>query len=222
MTLENTKILGGAKQDIYNLTKVLLMNKILLNNKVEVMVVNQVKEKINVNNISNHQFVCLFYQLSSFYNLSGFKNKSLDYIYRWFTIIAKTENFQQLDFKSVNKILSSSELNISSELEVFNASDFWLSCESFDRSKFAKKLFFKTRFPLLSDHVTKSLLDKRKDSSNITSFHKNKELIKLVNEVLKNKENFYRNKSIVYYTNRYCNSSMYDILLCGLMKQLVK
>ena len=97
------------------------MNKIILNSSVEVMVVNQVKEKFHVHNIAKHQFVCLFYQLSSFYNLSGFKNDALNYIYRWFTIIAKIENFQQLDFDSVSKILSSSELSISSELEVFNA-----------------------------------------------------------------------------------------------------
>ena len=69
MTLEITKILGRAKQDIYNLTKVLLMNKIILNESVEVMVVNQVKEKINVQNVAKYQLVCLFYQLTSFYNL---------------------------------------------------------------------------------------------------------------------------------------------------------
>ena len=115
---------------------------------------NRIKEKVNLQNECKHKFISLFYQLSSFYNLIGFRNEALNYIYRWFTIIAKTENFRQLDFNSVNKILSSSELNICSELEIFNASDFWLSCESFDRSDLARKLFFKTQFPLLSEHVT--------------------------------------------------------------------
>ena len=92
------------------------------------MVVNQVKEKINVHNVAKYHFVCLFYQLSSFYNLSDFKNDALNYIYRWFTIIAKIDNFQHLEFNNIIRILSSSELNISSELEVFKASDFWLSC----------------------------------------------------------------------------------------------
>ena len=85
---------------------------------------NPIKEKVNLQNECKHKIISLFYQLSSFYNLKGFRNEALNYIYRWFTIIAKTENFQQLDFNSVNKILSSSELNISSELEIFNSSEF--------------------------------------------------------------------------------------------------
>ena len=176
---------------------------------------NLFKEKVNLQNECKHKFVSLFYQLSSFYNLKCLRNEALDYIYRWFTIIATTENFQQLDFNNVNKILSSSELNISSELEVFNASDFWLSCESFDRCKFAKELFLKTRFPLLSDHVTRSLLERKNNSNDNTFFHKVKNCLVLIEEILKNKEEFYKNKSTIYYKNRYCNSSMYDILLCS-------
>ena len=191
------------------------MNKILLNNSVEVMVVNQVKEKIHVHNIAKHQFVCLFYQFSSFYNLSGLRNDALIYINRWFTTIAKIENFQHLEFNNISRILSSSDLNISSELEVFKASDFWLSCESFNRSKFSKELFLKTRFPLLSDHVTKNLLEEKNDSTNKTFFHKIKKCLVMIEEVLNNKEEFYRNMSKIYYTNRYCNSSMYDTLLCS-------
>ena len=37
--------------------------------------------------------------------------------------------------------------------------------------------------------------------------------IKLMNEILKNKKEFYRNKSIVCHTNRYCNSSMFDLMI---------
>ena len=174
---------------------------------------NRIKEKVNLQNECKHKFISLFYQLSSFYNLIGFRNEALNYIYRWFKLIAKTENFQQLDFNSVNKILSSSELNICSELEIFNASDFWLSCESFDRSEISTKMFFKTRFPLLSEHVTKSLLEQGKKLTYLSSFHKNEECIKLMNEILKNKKEFYRNKSIVCHTNRYCNSTMFDLLI---------
>ena len=72
------------------------------------MIVNRIKEKISLQNECKHKFIILFYQLSSFYNFKGFINKALDYIYRWFTVIAKTENFRQLDFNSVMKILSSS------------------------------------------------------------------------------------------------------------------
>ena len=174
---------------------------------------NRIKEIINHKNESKHNFISLFFQLSSIYNLVDFRNEALYYIHRWFTVIAKTENFQQLDFNSVIKILSSSELNISSELEVFNASNFWLSCENFDRHKFIKKLFLKTRFPLLSDHVTKSLLERNQNSSNISSFHRSKECLLLINEILNNKKEFYRNESKYHQTNRYCSSKTFDTLL---------
>ena len=176
------------------------------------MIVKRITEKTNLQNECKHKLVILFYQLSSVYSLIGFRKEALNYINYWFTIVTKTENFQQLDFNSVNQIMSSTELNISSELEVFKASDFWLSCESFDRSKYATKLFLKTRFLLLSDYVTKSLLEQNKDSN--ISFHKSKECLVLIEEVLKNKEEFYRNKSTIYYTNRYFKSSKYNIT-CG-------
>ena len=176
-------------------------------------IVNHVKEKINCKAIDKHQFVIIFFQLSEFYNFKYIQNETLDYINRWFKKIAKTKNFQQLNFNNVKKILSSSKLKICSELEVFIASDFWLSCESFNRNKFAKDLLLKTRFPLLSDHVIKSLLEQGKDSSSV--FHKNKECLVLIDKILKNKEDFYRNRSIVYQTNRYCNSSKFNIVLCG-------
>ena len=154
------------------------------------MTVKSIKEKLLYKSTDKHKFISLFYQLSGFYNLLDIKNKTLDYIYRWFTTVARTENFRQLEFNLVKKILSSCELHISSELEVFNASEFWLSCENFDRSEYAKRLFLNIRFPLLSDNVVKSLLEQCEYSGNISSFHKSEECLTLVNEVLKNKNEF--------------------------------
>ena len=48
-------------------------------------------------------------------------------IERCFPMIVDSDNFLELDFIFIKKILSSSELNINSELQVFNASDSWLS-----------------------------------------------------------------------------------------------
>ena len=47
----------------------------------------------------------------------------LRFIELHFVMIAETDNFLQLDFKLVNKILSSSCLSITSEVEVFQAAD---------------------------------------------------------------------------------------------------
>ena len=192
-----------------NLKQVLLVNKLNLKNSFEYPFISLLE------NIVNTQNVATYLQVSSIFHLRDIRKKSLEYIYRWFTTVAKTENFQQLDLSNVNKILSSSELNISSELEVFNATDFWLNCRHFNRSKLVKKLFLKTRFPLLSDNVTKSLLVKNENLSNVSSFHKSKECLVLIKEVLKNREEFYKNKSIVYQRHRYCKSSKFNVTLCS-------
>ena len=99
-------ILGNLKQEDNDILQVLQINKIFLSRNLEDVIVNRIKEKINLQNECKQKFISLFYQLSGYFNLIGFRNKALDYIYRWFTVIAKTENFQQLDFNSVNKILS--------------------------------------------------------------------------------------------------------------------
>ena len=157
--------------------------------------------------------------MSSVFNIPSLMTVTSDYIHRCFTTVAKTNNFLGLNISNINKILSSSKLYISSEIEVFNAADFWMSfktsSKSFDRRKFAKSLFLNIRFPLLSDHVTKNLLNKSRVLRNSSSFHQNEESLELIKKVLQNRDDFYNNKSIKYYTNRYCNSSMFNILFCG-------
>ena len=65
--------------------------------------------------------------LSNIFNLSKSSKESMSLIERCFPIFADSDNFLELDFIFIKKILSSSELNINSELQVFNASDSWLS-----------------------------------------------------------------------------------------------
>ena len=139
-------------------------------------------------------------------------------------MVAKTQNFVQLEFNLVNKILSSSELYVTSEAEVFHAADSWVSCKSFDRTEFAKDIFLKIRFPLLSKHVIQNMFQKRRvlrHSSSLfilrrsSSFYKNEECCVLINNLLQNEKDFYKNRGSSYYTNRYCNSNKFNILFCG-------
>ena len=58
----------------------------------------------------------------------------------------------------MKKILFSSEIYITSELEVFTAANDWISFKLNKRKKFAKSLLMKMRFPLLSDPSLKHLL----------------------------------------------------------------
>ena len=74
-----------------------------------------VKDKISKNN------VLTFYSLAKLYKLGNISESSLLYIERCFQMIVETQNFLHLDFSIVAKILASSELNIHSEVEVFNS-----------------------------------------------------------------------------------------------------
>ena len=75
-------------------------------------------------------------------------------------MLAETNNFIELDFFTVSKILTSSELNITSELEVFYAADKWLTYNITNHSRFAKSLLQKVRLPLLSYHALHYLLNR--------------------------------------------------------------
>ena len=68
-------------------------------------------------------------------------------------------SFLELDLKLISKILSSSELNIDSEMEVFNAVVSWLGHKK-ERSKYAKYLFLKVRIFLLSDPALNLITEK--------------------------------------------------------------
>ena len=70
-----------------------------------------------------------------------------------------SNSFLKLDFKSVSRILSSSELNIDSEMEVFNVIVSWLGHNK-ERSKYAKGIFLKVRLSLLSDPALKLITEK--------------------------------------------------------------
>ena len=68
-------------------------------------------------------------------------------------MVGDTQNFLELDYFLVAKILASSDLVITSEVEVYNAADRWLKYKIEERRKFAKHLLLKVRLPLLSDNT---------------------------------------------------------------------
>ena len=56
------------------------------------------------------------------------------YFERWFTVFVETRSFLEQDFTFLLKLLSSSNLYITSEIEVFDAADAWMS-HDFDKRK---------------------------------------------------------------------------------------
>ena len=188
---------------------VLTANRLFLNKNIEIELEGYIKDKLNVQNISTYLAV------STTFNTRKLVKVTSDYIQRCFTMVVETDNFLELDFEHVERILSSSKLSISSEMEIYNAANLWLSHKNCERNKHAKALFLSVRFPLLSEAVTESLLGERQGLNNYSSFHKNSDCRALINKVLDNKKEFYKNNSVSYYTNRYCCSSKFSILICG-------
>ena len=140
--------------------------------------------------------VLLFLTLGGTFSLPNLFKASLNYSCRCFTIINGTQNFSELSFAILARILKSSQLRVTSELEVFDAVDFWVGCESRERLKFAKSLLLKVRLPLLSRHALKSVL---KRTAHV-------DCAEVINDVL---------NETIKPPNRYCGQNNFDVLVCG-------
>ena len=186
---------------------VLKLNKIFLNENVDTKLCKIVKDKCNIHNV----LTC--HQLTKIFKLSSLAKLTFSYIERSFTILADTVSFLELDFINLVKILRSSQLLITTELEVYNSANNWLSYNVNERSKYAKDLLLTVRFPLLADSALKYILVKP------SSFIEINESYKILETIAVNKELYFQNKSNTYHTTRYCNQQSFDILVCGNQKK---
>ena len=132
-------------------------------------------------------------------------------------MVAETESFLELDIWLVKKILSSSELNTTSELEVMKAASAWISHKNDERSQFATDLFLKVRFTLLPEQVLKKVLQKSKYRDSYV-FQRNEKCLLLAREILRDKDSFYQKNPLLNHTSRYCSHIKYKVLLSGLEK----
>ena len=94
--------------------------------------------------------IALFFQLAKVYNLNDLAIRTFNFIQRYFGTVAETNNFLELDYNILEKKVSSCTLNIHSKIEIFNASERWLSHKFKDRSKHSKALLSNVRLSLLS------------------------------------------------------------------------
>ena len=101
-------------------------------------------EDNNYNNVmishTNAKKCLVTYCASNIFNLSNSIKVSMNLIERCFPIISDSDNLFELDFNSLMKILSSNDLKIDSELQVFIAADSWLCHDINKRGKYAKYL----------------------------------------------------------------------------------
>ena len=156
------------------------------------------KEKLCVENAAR------LYQLTDILQLFSYQKQMLSYIERCFTSVVETQSYLQLDFNLVEKILDSSGLNFTSELEVFNAADMWLSSNAKERIQYAPDLLLKVRYSSLSDEAFKHVLHKTTKSEYAG------ECTSLVHNIYESKCNLFGHN-----TNRYCNQHNFNLLFCG-------
>ena len=91
------------------------------------------------------------------FNSSSLQNSTNSYIKRCFTFLNNNEQFLELEYNFFSKILASSGLLITSEIEVFYAADKWLNHNIEERSKYAENLLLKVRLQLPSIETIRHL-----------------------------------------------------------------
>ena len=191
--------MNAGKQNFISSSKT---NNLLLNEDIENEICKKSENRIiNVNNAAT------LFSFSRFFNLSNLSKLSFCFINRCFPMVVNCHNFLELDFISVAKIISSNDLSIDSELQVFNAADFWLSHKITERNKYSKDLLLRVRLSLLSVSALKHLLVKK------SCFINSDMCTDVIKELLETKKHSYTTN---FTTNsRYCNQNKFCIIMCG-------
>ena len=187
----------GIKQEDMDFIKNIKHKNVFYNEKQKLSTFNFIEKNMSTLN------VVLFCMVAYIFKIPILSNFTMRYIERHFTMVAGTQNFMFLDFLTVKRILRSSELHLTSEVQVFNAVNEWISCDIEERSKFAISLLSEVRLSLLSKHNLKSLL---RESYIIWSVEKCREVVE---KALVNNEKMVQN----HLNCRYNSQSMYDFVV---------
>ena len=153
--------------------------------------------------------IAFSYQLANVFNLTSLYKETFSYIERCFSIFVENKNFLDLSFFLVSKLLASSELFITSELEVLDAANKWLSYNFVNRKKFGKNLLLKVRLHFLSYHTFEY------SKNSFSSFCEIDDCNVIIKEVFKANGKVVMNSRSINCKRRYCNQTMFNFLVCG-------
>ena len=129
-------------------------------------------------------------------------------------MVVVSENFLHLDFTLVERILSSSELDITSEVQVLNAADSWISYDYKKREKFSKELLLTVRLHLLSENFLRKVVYNPYSLGKNYVLLESKECVDLIKEVLHIKENSLdQKKQPSRHNTRYCSQQKFNIMI---------
>ena len=145
MFLNCLNITGCGKNCKEYFITTLKSNIISLDDDLSNDTLNELRKKISFKK------VITYYQVSNHFKSKNLDVRCFSYIKRLFTTISDDTNFLELEYNQVVKIISSSELEIDSQLEVVNAADSWIKYDFEKRSKYAKDLMLKVCLPVVQE-----------------------------------------------------------------------
>ena len=158
----------------------------------------------------------MFYQIAFPFYLQSLRISSLRFIERCFVLVYKTSNFPELNLDHVCKILSSSELYVTTEVEVIKAAEKWMEYKVDERIKFSKNLLLKIRFPLFSNGALPIVI------SEDSYFYKDPDSAAMLKKIIENKNSFYQNKCGNYRVSRYCSQKSFNFLISESINKKIK
>ena len=184
------------------------LSKIFLNERLTSQTADFIRGKVSFKN------VIFFNKVAKCFRQRDLAAETFSYIQRCFTLIVRTPNFAELEITEVKRILSSSELEITSELEVAAAADAWLKHKYDERKKFSKDLLLTVRLNLLPDSVLNKNFQKSNKEGSFT-FQRNEECLDLAVEILRDKKKFYQNNKFLNCNTRCCRQKEFNIQIYG-------
>ena len=153
----------------------------------------------------------MYYKLAKVFNLTWIVKETHEFIASFFTTISKTKSFLELDFSLVKTILSSSQLEVDSELEILSSVNEWLCYDYENRSKYAKDLLLAVRLHLLQDRVLTEVIS----GSHSCAFQLNVKLVEVLKEILRDKKKYYDNKRSLCLEARHCPKTKFNLVVFG-------
>ena len=124
----------------------------------------------------------------------------------YFTVVAESNNFLELDYMFLKSILYSSKLHITSEFDIVRAADIWISYNCEQRLEFAKDLLLTVRLPLLTDPALKCLFCEY-------SFCKVDECKSIIVGVVNKNESVVSKLPKKSFVIRYCDQNLLNVLV---------
>ena len=133
--------------DKKNLIKLFEAERLLGNFNLRMYLCNYIVKHVTAKN-------CFFYlHLTGLFYLNDLREFLLRLCLKCFLTNYKPEVFLELSFSDICTLVSSSNLKIDSELEIFNAVVNWVSHKKFERKCYMDKLLNLVRLPLLTKEI---------------------------------------------------------------------